>query len=84
MREQTLTVKLEIHDGDVTDQRLWPLGQTAITDVVRASFVDGEWTIAGEVGNVPFAGRAEYKQDAILNYFRARLAIPEKSAGGEV
>lgn len=80
MNREILTIRFEIHDGDVTEQFLWPLGQTALTDVVQAYFESGTWIISGNAGNVPFAGAAESKKQAILNYLAARLGLPEQKA----
>jgi hypothetical protein len=70
-----LTVRYEVHDGDVTDQFLWPLGHTSIIEVCRARFVDGQWEVTSNDAAAPIAwvGHAEYKQEAILNYLKARL-----------
>jgi hypothetical protein len=83
MMEHTLTIRFEVHEGDVTKQLLWPLGQTTLTEVVQASFAQGGWIVAGETGGVPFAGRGEYKQQAILNYLAARLALPMERSDEE-
>jgi hypothetical protein len=78
MMEHTLTIRFEIHDGDVTPQFLWPLAQTALTDVVQATFTDGKWTISATVGDFRFVGEpAEYKNQAILNFLKARLGLSE-------
>ncbi len=77
IKPQTLTIRFEIHEGDVTEQFLWPLGQTALTEVVQASFDHDEWTISGNAGGIPLAGRGESVASAIFHYLEAHLIRKE-------
>lgn len=81
-KEHTLTVRLEIHDGDVTTQFLWPVAKKAIADVVRTRLDGGMWTVSGEVGGTTFTGQASSKNEALLKYLSARLGRPAEVEGG--
>lgn len=81
MHPQILTVRYEVHEGDVTREAAWPLGQTALTEMVQANFAQGEWTISGQVGDVSFAGRGESRQKAVLQYLEARLIDTQRNQG---
>jgi hypothetical protein len=76
---QTLTIRFDIHDGDVTTQFLWPLPKTGIAEVVQATLENGQWTItsAEQDASSKWIGHGQYKQEAILNYLKARLGLYE-------
>lgn len=70
----TLTIRFEVHNGDVTDQYPWPLGQTSMIDVVQVYIEHGKWTISGDIDGWLCTGEpAETKIQAILNYWARRL-----------
>jgi len=82
MKQLTLTLRYEVHEGDVTAQFLMPLPETGIADVVQATIADdGQWTITGADADAhpSWVGRGEYKHEAILNYLKARLGMYEES-----
>jgi hypothetical protein len=81
MKPLTLTIRYEVHEGDVSQQFLWPLAKTAIVDVVQATHEDdGAWAITSteQDASPSWIGHGEYKQEAILNYLKARLGLTEE------
>lgn len=77
MRTETLTIRFEVYVGDVAGQYFPPMPNPGIEEVVQSVFTDGRWVVSGEVGGVPFAGSAESKDQAILNFLQARLDLPK-------
>lgn len=75
--EHKLTIRFEVHEGDVTPQFLWPIPRTGITDVVNTKFVENQWEVTSAEPDAPTAwiGRAESKHMAILEYLKTRLGI---------
>lgn len=73
----TITVRFEIHEGDVTDRLLMPLPKVGTCEVLQVAFADGQWEVTNADTTQPqqWRGRAEYKYDAVLNYLRARLGM---------
>jgi hypothetical protein len=80
-----LTVRFEIHEGDVTRQRPWPLPRVGILEILEIDFVEGQWVVtdpdaAPEWG---WTGQSEWRIQAILNYLQARLGMPPPSGENE-
>lgn len=77
---ETLTIRFDVYQGDVTEQYYPPTPSPSIEDVVQASLVDGGWIISGEVEGHHFTGQpAQSKDQAVLNYLHARLGLPDES-----
>lgn len=72
-----VTVRYELWDGDVTSASLLPMPQTGIMDVLQVIFVDGEWEVSSTdpTAHASWKGRAPSRQEAVLNYLKARLGI---------
>ena len=82
-KPEILTIRFEVYPGDISEQYYPPMPNPGIEEMVQVVFTDGRWVVSGEVGGVPFAGAAESKNQAILNYLEARLDLPVSAARGE-
>lgn len=79
MTEQIITVKFEIHEGDVTDPFLWSCPKTGILEVLHINWVDGAWEVTNPEAKPEWnwVGRADNYHLAILDYLQARLGISD-------
>lgn len=81
MSKDTITIRFEIHEGDVTPQFLWPTPHIGIMEVLDVDFVGGQWEVTNPEAapSWQWIGRAEWRIGAILDYLRARLGMPKQS-----
>lgn len=80
------TVILAIHEGDVRAERPYPMPRVEITEVLVSKLLgDGSWIIVNADPDAPtlWTGRADSHNEAILNYLKARLGIPQKPSFAE-
>ncbi len=77
--EGVITVRYEVHERDITGDFLAPMPTIGICEVLQVDFVDGWWQVTNPDPSASrnWIGRAEYKQEAILNYLKARLGMYE-------
>lgn len=80
MSEDTITMRYEVWNGDITPHFLLPVPEIGITEVLNVTFFDGKWTVmSNEPGASPeWIGRHEYRQIAILKYLQARLGYSKQ------
>ncbi|HLZ64406.1 MAG TPA: hypothetical protein VKR06_46355 [Ktedonosporobacter sp.] len=77
MSEDIITLRYEVWDRDITSDFLPPVPKIGIEEVLSVDFQGGLWVVRStEDGASPWwIGRAENKQEAILNYLKARLGL---------
>jgi hypothetical protein len=83
MTEHTslITIRYDLHEGDITKYALEPTPNVGIYEVLQARyFVDGVWEVTStEPGAHPsWVGHGLHKQEAILDYLKARLGMVEE------
>jgi hypothetical protein len=72
-----ITVNYEVHDGDVTGYFLVPMPKIGIWEVLQVDCVHGWWQVTNPSASASrnWVGRAENRQEAILDYLKARLGV---------
>jgi hypothetical protein len=79
MTEHTdlITIRYELHNGDATKYALEPTPHVGIYEVLQARLIMGAWEVTStEPGTHPsWVGHGGYKQEAILDYLKARLGM---------
>lgn len=80
--EQTklITIRFDIHECDITKYAIVPTPHIGIEEVLQARLIMGAWEVTStEPGAHPsWIGHGGYKQEAILDYLKARLGMLEE------
>lgn len=77
--EGVITVHYEVHERDIASDFLAPMPTIGICEVLQVDFIKGWWRVTNPDTSASrnWVGRAEYKQEAILNYLKTRLGMYE-------
>lgn len=81
MTQTTLvTIRYELHEGDVTKWAIRPTPNIGIDEVLQARLVMGAWEVTSteQDAHPSWVGVGGCKQEAILDYLKARLGIIEE------
>jgi hypothetical protein len=75
-----ITLRYELHEGDVTSHFLVPMPKVGICEVLRVDFVDGQWEVTNPEAQPEWGwiGKHSSRQIAILEYLKRRLGMPEE------